>query len=562
MNIVKMILKYITLASAIAFSFLLGLFLFFNFPVGEQKGESELGVTFSSRYSADIGLDWKENFLAVLDELGVKKVRIPVYWDLVEKRQGEYDYSDVDWQLQEAAKRDAEVILTIGQKVPRWPECFIPDWAEKDDQLRKRSLLNFMSKTVERYKNGHPEIKYWQVENEPFLKFGVCPALDKELLDSEIALVRMSDPSRKIIITDSGELSLWYQAAKRADIFGTTMYRTIFKEGFGYFEYPIGPRFFHFKYFINKILAKQDKAIVIELQAEPWISGWTIHGTLEEQFRSMNSEKLKENVEFAQKSGFREIYLWGAEWWYWLKTDQNRPELWNTAKQLFSYGQKTSARFAIGGESESRSEISEGKIEKMSEASEIPEKMKIEVPFTAQAPFGNWDPIHEEACEEASLIMLKYFLDKKDLSPAVSEKEIQEMVEFEKKNYGKFEDSTAEEMRRLFMDFYGLPPGRKLSVFYDFGKEDIKKYLAKGNPVIIPAAGRKLGNPYFTPPGPLYHALVLTGYDGNNIIANDPGTRRGGDYLYNEDVIFEAIHDFTGKKEDIEWGRKAMIVLE
>jgi len=41
-------------------------------------------------------------------------------------------------------------------------------------------------------------------------------------------------------------------------------------------------------------------------------------------------------VEFAKKVGFPEIYLWGAEWWYWLKITQNHPELWDTAKELFN----------------------------------------------------------------------------------------------------------------------------------------------------------------------------------------------------------------------------------
>ena len=188
---------------------------------------------------------------------------------------------------------------------------------------------------VNRYKNN-PEIKYWQVENEPFLKFGVCPQIDPDLLDSEIKTVREKDSSRKIIITDSGELSLWLQAAKRADVFGTTMYRTIFKEGFGYYTYPIGPRFFRFKYGLIKLLANQPNAVVIELQGEPWIAGFTTNQPLEEQFKSMNSERLKENVSFAKKVGFPEIYLWGAEWWYWLKVKQNYPDVWNTAKELFS----------------------------------------------------------------------------------------------------------------------------------------------------------------------------------------------------------------------------------
>jgi len=96
----------------------------------------------------------------------------------------------------------------------------------------------------------------------------------------------------------------------------------------------------------------------------------------------------------------------------------------------------------------------------------------------------------------------------------------------------------------------------------DLLEEDFKKYLSLGNPIIIPVAGQLLGNPYFTPPGPLYHNLVLVGYNGDRIITNDPGTKRGKGYIYDENVLYKATHDFTGKKENIEKGRKAMIIIK
>ena len=330
----KKILKYI----GIAILFLLGiailLFIYFNIPTKSENKKAQLGVTFSYRYASDIGLDWQKAYAAVLDDLQVKKIRIPVYWDLVEKREGEYDFSAVDWQLAEARKRDAEIILVVGQKVPRWPECAIPEWAQTDDQKRKETLLKFVEKVVDRYKNN-PELKYWQVENEPFLAFGVCPPLDVDLLDREIALVRKLDSSRQIIITDSGELSLWVSSASRADIFGTTMYRNVYKEGLGYYVYPLGPRFFHFKYgLIEKIIGRRE-AIVVELQAEPWIAGYTTNQPLEEQYKSMTADKLKKNVSYARQVGFPQIYLWGAEWWYWLKVEKGQAEVWETARGLF-----------------------------------------------------------------------------------------------------------------------------------------------------------------------------------------------------------------------------------
>ncbi len=197
--------------------------------------------------------------------------------------------------------------------------------------------------------------------------------------------------------------------------------------------------------------------------------------------------------------------------------------------------------------------------EKKQPPGNFPENILISVPWTSQAPFAVWDARHEDACEEASLIMLKYYLDKKPLTPEIAEAEIQKMIDYEIKNFGRFEDNDAAEMKKIAEDFYGI---RNLKVVYDFQKEDLKKYLARGEPIIVPAAGRLLGNPNYKQPGPLYHALVLKGYKGNRIITNDPGTRKGESYEYSLDILYDAIHNFTGKKEDIENGRKAMLVLE
>jgi hypothetical protein len=189
----------------------------------------------------------------------------------------------------------------------------------------------------------------------------------------------------------------------------------------------------------------------------------------------------------------------------------------------------------------------------------LPRKILIDVPFTSQAPLSKWDAYHEEACEEASLLMAEYFLKNKKLTPAIAEKEIQALIAYEIKNTKGYEDSTAKETAKLGADYYGL---KNLRVVYDFTSVDLKKYLAQKKPIIVPAAGRLLGNPNFTAPGPLYHNLVLVGYDGDTIITNDPGTRKGQGYRYDIETLYGAIHDFPGDKNKIEKGRKAMIIIE
>ncbi len=311
--------------------------IYFNLPVKKSQKNAELGVTYSARYAKDIGLDWKETLKAILDDLNPSYVRIPIYWDLSEPAKDVYDFSEIDWQLVEAERKKAKVVLVIGQKVPRWPECFIPKWIGDDEGIRKQELLEFINVVVNRYK-GDSMVYYWQVENEPFLSFGVCPEIDSDLLDLEIATVRAVDVDRKIVVTDSGELSLWTQAAKRADIFGTTMYRSVVTRRFGglAFNYPIGPNFFKFKYWLIQKFAKQENIMIVELQGEPWLDGWTTDKPMEEQLQSMNARKLLDNVEFAKKTQFSPIFIWGVEWWYWMKVSKNHPELWEEAIKIFS----------------------------------------------------------------------------------------------------------------------------------------------------------------------------------------------------------------------------------
>ncbi|HBP00754.1 MAG: hypothetical protein UY41_C0017G0016 [Candidatus Moranbacteria bacterium GW2011_GWE1_49_15] len=332
---IKKILKVAALAFASLTTIALLAFAYVNLPVSLPKEEAKLGVTFSIRYAQDIGLDWKEAYLATLDDLGVKRIRVPAYWDSIEKEDGEYDWADLDWQLDEAKKRNAEVVLAVGQKVPRWPECYVPKWIGEDDAKRKEKLVMFVEETVGRYKD-HEAVKIWQIENEPFLKFGVCPAFDVELLDREIETARSIDPETPIMLTDSGELSLWVPAAKRGDHFGTTMYREVITKEYGAWKYPIGPNFFKAKKLLVRIFASQKNVAVIELQGEPWIEGWTTNFPLERQFQSMDAAKLKENIEFARKTGITDIYVWGVEWWYWLKATQNSPEVWDQAKRLYN----------------------------------------------------------------------------------------------------------------------------------------------------------------------------------------------------------------------------------
>lgn len=298
--------------------------------------EVGFGITFSKLYAEDLGLDWKETYIAILDDLGVERVRLAAYWSETEPEEGVLDFSSIDFQVNEASKRDVKIILAVGQKLPRWPECHIPDWAY-DAPNKNEALLNYIEEVVNRYK-GVGQITYWQVENEPFLAgFGVCPPFDKDFLDEEIALVHSLD-NRPVLITDSGELGDWIRAKNRGDVFGTTMYRDVWFRRTIRFTYPLPPTWFKFKDFVSNLFASEGAAediIVVEMQAEAWGRDPIPFLTLEQQLKYMDFDRFQENIIYSKRAGIPDIYLWGVEWWYYLKTTQEHPEFWDYAKTLF-----------------------------------------------------------------------------------------------------------------------------------------------------------------------------------------------------------------------------------
>jgi len=274
--------------------------------------------------------------LAILDDLKPYSLRLPIYWQDIEAENGTYNFSDYNWMIDEAGKRNIKLVLVIGRKVPRWPECHSPTWTDKfTEQEKQDRIIEYISKSIEHYKNTE-SLYLWQIDNEPFLPFGDCTKFDVNFLDREIATARNLDPSHKIMVTDSGELSTWVPAAKRADIFGTTMYRVIWKSPIGYYKYPLPPGFFWLKANIVHLFYPGKPIVVSELQAEPWGPNQIYSLSVDEMMKSMDINQLRENISYAEQVGFSENYLWGAEWWYWMKTKQNRPEFWDEAKKVFT----------------------------------------------------------------------------------------------------------------------------------------------------------------------------------------------------------------------------------
>lgn len=189
---------------------------------------------------------------------------------------------------------------------------------------------------------------------------------------------------------------------------------------------------------------------------------------------------------------------------------------------------------------------------------ELPTEFVLkDFPFQSQAPLGNWDEIRKEACEEASIILAKYYLTNKTISAEEMDREISKMVDWQIKNWGGHFDLSAAKTLELTQNYYGLSGKVKNIPNIDA----LKREIAVGNPVLVPAAGRLLGNPNFRQPGPVYHMVVAIGFDEKNIIVQDVGTRNGDHYKYNAQVFYNAIHDWAGSYEKMLEGEKVGLIL-
>jgi hypothetical protein len=295
------------------------------------------GVNFSQMHAESLHLDWKQTFLAILEDLGAKKIRLLTNWDFVGGTRGQYFFGDVDWQVQRVKSHGAKLLFIVGMKSGRWPECHIPSWAttlSKDEQ--QQEILAYITAMVSRYKNSGA-IEAWQAENEPLFHFGQCPWYDEKFLKQEVALIKSLDPQHPVVVSDSGEQSLWVRAARIGDIVGTTMYRRVWTHisqdlGF-YITLPLSPSDYWVKArFIRAVFHK--KVIDVELQAEPWTPKFYYDEPLSVQFASMNPAIFSTIIDYARHTGFDQFYFWGTEWWYWLKTVQHDPTLWNMARNV------------------------------------------------------------------------------------------------------------------------------------------------------------------------------------------------------------------------------------
>lgn len=306
-----------------------------------QEGKKPLviGTSFIADYASGFGLDPHQTFLAILNDLGVKHVRLVSYWNNIEPVKGRYDFTELDWEFAQANAHHAKVTLAVGLRQPRWPECHAPDWIDQTvpPSQWQPQLERFIGAVVARYKDN-PALESYQLENEYYLTtFGLCTDDTRERLTAEMNLIHAIDPRHTLIVSRSDNAIGWPIHPPLPDETGISIYRRVWTPILGrYIEYPFPAWFYAFLAGMEKITTGRD-TIIHELQTEPWPP----HGmpltqaSIEEQNKSFNAARFQSVVSFAKSTGMRPIDLWGAEYWYYRKEKLHDDSLWHVAEQVF-----------------------------------------------------------------------------------------------------------------------------------------------------------------------------------------------------------------------------------
>ncbi|OLP17169.1 hypothetical protein BST81_17620 [Leptolyngbya sp. 'hensonii'] len=312
-----------------------------------------LGTTFSPLQCYYLGIDYQQAFSAICS-LGWDVIRLCGYWFEIEPVADRYNFTVLDWLLEESQRYPVDIVLTVGMKAPRWPEYHFPDWvkqAAKTDQTSRpldhdRTIadrtLNFTT-TLLQHARQRPNLKYWQVENEPAIRQPITSGrwLSPEFVRQETDLVRsLSLPGQKILLTTAigmpfalspADDRAFRQSLEQADAVGINVYTKI-GLGLGLYLQP-SPLYWYRLQTWQQAMAQQGReAWIAEAQAEPWERKKLV-AIDRSNYPSASPHRTQKLVSKLAHMGYETVMLWGCEYWYW-QWLRGHQAWWNGVRNL------------------------------------------------------------------------------------------------------------------------------------------------------------------------------------------------------------------------------------
>lgn len=192
----------------------------------------------------------------------------------------------------------------------------------------------------------------------------------------------------------------------------------------------------------------------------------------------------------------------------------------------------------------------------------LPAAVNLLVPFTPQAPLGDW-ATHQHTCEEASLTMVDRYLHGDHsgglIDPQTANAEINQITQWK-----PAEDLTTLQVGQVAQQYMGWA-----YKVMDATRQNMHNQLALGRPLIVGVRTHGLGNPrypgystHFEQTGwSVSHYLVVTGYDqSDSYILNDPGLTYGHGYHITYDQLMHAIDDVDQAYPALNMGRVFVVL--
>lgn len=191
--------------------------------------------------------------------------------------------------------------------------------------------------------------------------------------------------------------------------------------------------------------------------------------------------------------------------------------------------------------------------------------IRLAVPFTPQAPLGDWAR-HQESCEEANLAQLAAYYSgnhSEALDRYAADRTINQLVAWQVKNWGSEDDLTDVRLGKLAEAYYGYQ--YEVLPMTDAG---LRAQLAAGRPVIIGVTTHALGNPaypnyelhYLQIGYSVSHFITIVGVDGSGYIVNDPGLTAGRGYHVGYGRLVFAIQNLDQLHPALDEGQVMLVI--
>jgi hypothetical protein len=195
----------------------------------------------------------------------------------------------------------------------------------------------------------------------------------------------------------------------------------------------------------------------------------------------------------------------------------------------------------------------------------LPDHLLLQVPYTTQAPAGNWAQ-RQHTCEEANLTMLAAYWQHDPsvvIDPHTADATISALVSWQVQQWGSKDDLTDTRLGELAKQYYGYG--------YMLVPDDpqvIREQIAAGHPLIAGVRTHGLGNPnypgysnHFEEQGwSVSHYVLVIGYDTDGVWLNDPGITKGRGYHISWAQLAHAIDDLTQHQPELSEGQVLLVV--